>query len=139
MAIEASQVYWRHPELYDAEATAARRRSGRLPALPNLQLCRTATESMAINALRGGAIVIAGSGMCTGGRIVHHLKLNLPRPECTVIFSGFQAVGTLGRARTWLVHGEASGSAGLREALVRRGIDAHIARPLQSLDLATLA
>jgi metallo-beta-lactamase family protein len=98
MAIDASQVYWRHPELYDAEAAAARRKSGHMPALPNLSLCRTATESMAINALRGGAIIIAGSGMCTGGRIVHHLKLNLPRPECDVIFSGFQAVGTLGRA-----------------------------------------
>ncbi len=98
MAIEASEIYWKHPELYDAEASAARRDAGRMPALPNLKLCRSAEESMAINLLRGGAIVIAGSGMCSGGRIVHHLKHNITHRECDVIFTGFQAVGTLGRA-----------------------------------------
>ena len=98
MAIDASQIYWRHAELFDAEARDLRERTGALPPLPNLTLCRTPEESMAINRLRGGAIVIAGSGMCTGGRIVHHLKLNLPRPECHVVFTGFQAVGTPGRA-----------------------------------------
>ena len=98
MAIEASEVYWKHPELYDAAASAARRDAGRMPALPNLKLCRSAEESMAINLLRGGAIIIAGSGMCNGGRIVHHLKHNIAHPQCNVIFTGFQAVGTLGRA-----------------------------------------
>ena len=53
---------------------------------------------MAINRNTSGAIVIAGSGMCTGGRIVHHLKHNLSRRECHVVFTGFQAAGTLGRA-----------------------------------------
>jgi metallo-beta-lactamase family protein len=104
MAIEASEVYWRHVELFDAEARAVHARDG-MPALPNLRLSRTTEESMAINRIRSGAIVIAGSGMCTGGRIVHHLKHNLPRPECDVIFSGFQAQGTLGRA---IVDGRAS-------------------------------
>ena len=98
MAIEASEIYWKHPELHDAEARAARRNAGRMPALPNLKLCRSAEESMAINLLRGGAIIIAGSGMCSGGRIVHHLKHNITQRECDVIFTGFQAVGTLGRA-----------------------------------------
>jgi metallo-beta-lactamase family protein len=98
MAIEASEVYWKHPELYDAEASVARRDAGRMPALPNLKLCRSAEESMAINLLRGGAIIVAGSGMCSGGRIVHHLKHNITHRECDVIFTGFQAVGTLGRA-----------------------------------------
>ncbi|MCM2310935.1 MAG: MBL fold metallo-hydrolase [Steroidobacteraceae bacterium] len=98
MAIEATGVYWRHAELFDVEAQEWHAREQALPALPNLALCRTADESMAINRLTSGALVIAGSGMCTGGRIVHHLKHNLARRECDVIFSGFQAEGTLGRA-----------------------------------------
>ncbi|MGL6223787.1 MAG: MBL fold metallo-hydrolase RNA specificity domain-containing protein, partial [Steroidobacteraceae bacterium] len=112
LAIEASAIYARHPELYDEAAGAAHSAAERgMPALPNLQLCRSAQESMAINTLRGGAIVIAGSGMCTGGRIVHHLKYNVSRPECDVIFTGFQAGGTLGRAlvdgrETVRIHGE---------------------------------
>jgi len=98
MAIEASAVYWKHGELFDEEAQQWRARLRSLPMLPNLRLCRTAEESMAINRIAHGAIVIAGSGMCTGGRIVHHLKHNLGRPECDVVFGGFQAQGTLGRA-----------------------------------------
>ena len=182
MAIEASQVYWRHPELYDEEATLARSRLGAMPPLPNLTLTRSAEESMRINAIRSGAIVIAGSGMCTGGRIVHHLKHNLARAECCVIFTGFQAVGTLGRAlvdrrpvvrmhgeeirvaaqihtlggfsahgdqadllrwhqglqgkpRTWLVHGEAMGAEGLRDALAKLGVEVHVAKPRERVEL----
>ena len=98
MAIEATAVYWKHAELFDEEAQEWQARARALPALPNLTLTRTADESMAINRITHGAIVVAGSGMCTGGRIVHHLKHNLARPECDVVFSGFQAQGTLGRA-----------------------------------------
>jgi metallo-beta-lactamase family protein len=98
MAIEASRVYWEHAELYDEEAAELRRRVKALPLIPNLKLTRTTEESMAINRIGSGAIIIAGSGMCTGGRVVHHLKHNLSRPECDVVFTGFQAQGTLGRA-----------------------------------------
>jgi metallo-beta-lactamase family protein len=98
MAIEATEVYWKHANLFDEEAQAWHARARSLPPLPNLKLSRTADESMAINKIPHGAIVIAGSGMCTGGRIVHHLKHNLGRPECDVVFSGFQAQGTTGRA-----------------------------------------
>ena len=98
MAIEASEVYWRHPGLFDEEAQALHTRAGSMPPLPNLTFCRTAEESMTINRIANGAVVIAGSGMCTGGRIVHHLEHNLARPECDVVFTGFQAEGTLGRA-----------------------------------------
>jgi metallo-beta-lactamase family protein len=98
MAIEASEVYWRHSELFDEEARELHLRARSMPPLPNLTLCRTVEESMAINRVSSGAIVIAGSGMCTGGRIVHHLKHGLPRSECAVVFTGYQAEGTLGRA-----------------------------------------
>jgi metallo-beta-lactamase family protein len=114
--------------------------------------------------------------MCTGGRVVHHLKHNLPRPECDIVITGFQAQGTLGRAivdgreyvrihgmpvkvaarvhtlggfsahgdqedllrwynalpgqpAVWLVHGEAEGANGLRDALRTRGVEAAIAAP----------
>lgn len=98
MAIEASEVYWRHSERFDAEALRLRRGFAGMPALDNLHLCRTADESRAINGLRSHAFVIAGSGMCNGGRVLHHLRHNLGRPECHVVITGFQAPGTLGRA-----------------------------------------
>jgi len=111
MAIEATEVYWKHANLFDEEAQQWHARARSMPPLPNLSLSRTADESMAINRIANGAIVIAGSGMCTGGRIVHHLKHNLGRPECDVVFSGFQAQGTTGRAivdgREYVrIHGE---------------------------------
>ena len=98
MAIEATAVYWQHEELLDEAAAEWRERARALPPLPNLKFCRSAEESMQVNRITHGAIVIAGSGMCTGGRIVHHLKHNLARRECDVVFTGFQAQGTLGRA-----------------------------------------
>jgi len=98
MAIEASKVYWEYTHLYDEEATRLRRENGGMPLLPNLALSRTPDESMAINRIHAGAIVIAGSGMCSGGRIKQHLKHNIWRRECHVIISGFQAQGTLGRS-----------------------------------------
>ncbi|MGD8580439.1 MAG: MBL fold metallo-hydrolase [Lysobacterales bacterium] len=103
MAIEVSRVYWEHPHLYDEEATRLRRENGGMPLLPNLKLSQSTEDSMAINRLSSGAIVIAGSGMCNGGRIVHHLKHNLSREETEVIIVGYQAHGSLGRR---LVDGE---------------------------------
>ena len=88
MAIRTSQIYWDTPELYD---------EGGMPRLSNLVLTAAAEDSQRINRLSSGAIIIAGSGMCEGGRIVHHLKHNLWRPECHVLIVGYQASGTLGR------------------------------------------
>ena len=97
MAIEASRVYWEYTHLYDEEATRLRLENGGMPLLPNLTLSRAADDSMAINRIRSGAIVIAGSGMCNGGRIIHHLKHNLDREETQVLITGYQANGSLGR------------------------------------------
>lgn len=97
MAIEATEVYWRYPQLYDKEATRLRKQHDEMPMLPNLVMSSSAEDSRKINKMQGGAIVIAGSGMCTGGRILHHFKHNLWRPECEVIIVGYQARGSLGR------------------------------------------
>src|SRR3989344_5874545 len=87
MAIEATEVYGRHWKLFDAEAHSRRKKSGDPFSMPNLHFSRTAAQSMAINRVRAGAIVIAGSGMCDGGRIRHHFKNNLCSEQCHVIFA----------------------------------------------------
>jgi metallo-beta-lactamase family protein len=98
LAIEASHIYWDYPHLYDGEATKLRCNIDVLPAKPrNLHLTRSAEESMVINKVHSGGIIIAGSGMCNGGRILHHLKHNAWRRECHVIIVGYQAQGSLGR------------------------------------------
>lgn len=95
MAIEATEIYARYRYLHDEEARAAPKLGQSL--LPNLVFVRSTAESMALNQRRSGAIIIAGSGMCTGGRIRHHLKNHVWRSGSHVIFVGFQAYGTLGR------------------------------------------
>ncbi|MEF8793741.1 MBL fold metallo-hydrolase [Thiohalorhabdus sp.] len=98
MAIEATSVYRRHEEVYNAEASRlSAGNGGHMFDLPNLELTRTTRQSMGINELHGSALIMAGSGMCSGGRIKHHLKHNLWREEAHLVFVGFQARGTLGR------------------------------------------
>jgi metallo-beta-lactamase family protein len=94
MAIQATEVYSRHQDLYDVEFFEP---GTYQPKLPNFYMTRSTEESMVINQIESGAIIIAGSGMCSGGRIQHHLKNNIWRPECHVVIVGFQAYGTLGR------------------------------------------
>ncbi len=97
MAISATEIFRRHPECYDDE-TAALFRQGRDPfSLPGLHFVRETAGSIALNNVTGGAVIMAGSGMCTGGRVRHHLKHNLWRHDSTVIFVGFAAKGTLAR------------------------------------------
>jgi metallo-beta-lactamase family protein len=97
LAEAATRVYLAHPECLDEEARRLFS-TRRLNSSLRLHFVKTAEESMRLNRIRSGVIVIAGSGMCEGGRIRHHLKHNLWRSECGVIFPGFQAKGTLGRA-----------------------------------------
>ncbi len=97
MAVHISEVFERHPELYDRQM-AERVGEHKSPFdLPGLKLTRTAQESKAINHIRGSCIIMAGAGMCNGGRIKHHLTRNITRPESTILFVGYQAAGTLGR------------------------------------------
>lgn len=97
MAIEASKLYQKHTELYDAEAAEYNRTNVLREALSNVRLCRTAEESRALNSIEGPCIIMAGAGMCNGGRILHHFKNNLYKPGTTVLICGFQAEGSLGR------------------------------------------
>jgi len=100
MAIAATEVHQRHRAVFNDEARTALGPQGQpgRELLPGLRFVHSVEESMAINRITGGAIIIAGSGMCTGGRIRHHLKWNLWRETTRVIFVGFQAQGTPGRA-----------------------------------------
>ncbi len=97
LAIEATEIYARHWQLHDKEAARLRNTGKGLFSLPNLTFTRTPAQSMAINRIVSGAVILAGSGMCDGGRIRHHLKHNVWRQHCHVIITGFQALGTLGR------------------------------------------
>lgn len=110
MAGKVVKVYERHHGLFDAEARETWRGTPNPFRLPNLHITETADESMAINRIERGAIVIAGSGMANGGRILHHLKHNIGRRGTHVVFVGYQSVGTLGRrlvdgARWVRIHG----------------------------------
>lgn len=130
LAEAVTKVYVAHPECFDDEA---RRLFTTLQSDSSIRLhfVRTAEESMKLNRLRSGNIIIAGSGMCEGGRIKHHLKHNLWRAECSVIFVGYQARGTLGRK---IVDGAKSVTVLGEEVLVRasvhtiNGFSAHAGR-----------
>jgi len=103
MAIGANAIYAHYKDQLDLNGVdpALSGASGKLYAerwLPILKSTPTPEESMAINRFKSGVIIIAGSGMCTGGRILHHFKHNLWREECHLVIPGFQARGTLGRA-----------------------------------------
>ena len=97
LATNATRVFLKHPECFDKE-TLELITKGQFPkGTPILKFSETPEESMSINRIRSGAIIIASSGMCEAGRVRHHLKHNLWRDECSIVFVGFQAQGTLGR------------------------------------------
>jgi metallo-beta-lactamase family protein len=92
-------------------ATRITLRHAELPAVDRVRFTESTEDSMKINSIRSGAVIISASGMCEGGRIRHHLRYNLPRKECAIVFVGFQAAGTLGRrivdgAKRVRIHGE---------------------------------
>jgi len=97
MAISATEIFRHHPECYD-EQSAALFAAHRDPfTLANLHIVRELEDSIAINQIKGGAVILAGAGMCTGGRIQHHLKHHLWERNSSIVFVGFAAKGTLAR------------------------------------------
>ncbi len=96
MAISATEIFERHPECYDSQTLNIFKDNDPF-YLPQLHFTRETAESMAINQINGGAIIMAGSGMCTGGRVRHHLKHNLWNKHNSIVFVGYAAQGTLAR------------------------------------------
>jgi len=103
MAIQATEIYVKHLELFDDEMKAFIRDRPLREDLKTMKPTPTADESRAINNVRGACLIMAGAGMCNGGRILHHLRANLWKPETHVLIVGYQGYGSLGRR---LVDGE---------------------------------
>ncbi|MFH1418032.1 MAG: MBL fold metallo-hydrolase [Planctomycetota bacterium] len=97
MAVDVTHVFRRHRECMDAESLDIIESGQSLMRFPGMKLVRETGESKAINRIKGSCIIMAGSGMCTAGRIKHHLVQHISRPESTILFVGYQAYGTLGR------------------------------------------
>ncbi len=97
LAISATEIYARHPECFDSETLEMLRRGDNPLEFPGIKYVRSREESKAINSRKEPHIIISASGMCTGGRVLHHLYHNLERPNSTIVFVGYQAEGTLGR------------------------------------------
>lgn len=97
MAIEATKIYWENVDHFDEEFQALRLAKPLTADLRSLQSTPTADDSKALNDKPGPCLIMAGSGMCTGGRILHHLRHNLGRPEASVLIVGYQSEGSIGR------------------------------------------
>lgn len=97
LAVNATDVFRKHPECYDEEARKYLEAGDNPFGFSRLRYIREATESKALNSLHGPFMVIAASGMCEAGRILHHLRNNIEDPRNTVLITGFQAEQTLGR------------------------------------------
>jgi metallo-beta-lactamase family protein len=111
MAISATEIFRKHPDCYGPETAKLFARNVDPFGLPGLHFCRETAQSIALNSIRGGAVIMAGAGMCSGGRVRHHLRHHLGRVDSSVIFVGYAAKGTLGRqivdgAKTVTIFGE---------------------------------
>lgn len=97
MATAATRITWEHPDLIDGETRELIAWMKRHPKQMQMEFVADVDGSRALNAVRSGAVIVSASGMCEAGRIKYHLRENLPRAECGILITGFQAAGTLGR------------------------------------------
>jgi metallo-beta-lactamase family protein len=97
MAMKATEITLRHTEILDKETAALLGQLRHGGKGPRIHFVQDVEESIALQRIERGAVIISASGMCDAGRIKHHLQHNLGRPECTILITGFQAAGTLGR------------------------------------------
>ena len=128
LATRATEITAKYAAILDRESRDLAGWVARNKDKVRVRFTETPQDSMAINSVTRGAVIVAASGMCEGGRIRHHLRHNLPREECAIVFTGFQAAGTLGRADRRRCHARASLSR--RRAGARVG--AHDRRPLRA-------
>ncbi|MDP2808845.1 MAG: MBL fold metallo-hydrolase [Rhodocyclaceae bacterium] len=97
MALSATELTFRHLDILDEHTRELIDWHRHHADRPRIRFVQEVEESMALNRIKGGAVILSASGMCDAGRIKHHLRHNLPRPESSVVITGFQAAGTLGR------------------------------------------
>lgn len=97
MAANITRVFEKFQDYYDQDARERLRKQRALFAIPTLKFASSMQDSKDINHVKGSAVILSSSGMCTGGRVKHHLSQNITRPESTILFVGYQARGTLGR------------------------------------------
>jgi metallo-beta-lactamase family protein len=97
MADKVTAITWKHTEVLDDDTRALLSLRKGHPEWLDLRFTKSVDESMALNHIKAGAIIVSASGMCDAGRIKHHLRHNLSRSECAVVIIGYQAAGTLGR------------------------------------------
>jgi metallo-beta-lactamase family protein len=97
MAMKATEITLKHTEILDHETAAMITHMRKGGAVPSIHFVQDVEESVALRRIERGAVIISASGMCEAGRIKHHLRNNLPREESTILITGFQAAGTLGR------------------------------------------
>jgi len=119
MAIEATKIYVKHKDIFDDQMTRFIAERPLRHDLTTMKATVSPQESMKINDVRGSCLILAGAGMCNGGRILHHLKRNLWKEEARVLIVGFQGHGSLGRR---LVEGQSSVSIHGEKVIVRARI-----------------
>jgi metallo-beta-lactamase family protein len=97
MAASISKIYAQHADVYDEHASQLIKNGVKPLHFPGMSYTQSVEESKQLNDMKGPMVIISANGMCTGGRILHHLRHNLPDPNAHIVFVGFQGHGTLGR------------------------------------------